>query len=303
MRKLGRAEQTTGSSKSTRRRKANQTSRTGNSRLTNWLAAQSRAARHRLSYVFKLAGVTMAGMAALVVAGLAAFGQLDDAGDVLVDSAQARLANSGYTVRWLDVTGSTHLSVEEIAALIEVEPGLGLADLDLQAAKSRLEAQSWIDSAELFRLWPDRIGVIIRERSAFALWQINEVHHVIDDRGAIIEDAVPANYADLPRLVGAGANTAGPEFLPLLAMHSQLIARTTHVLRIGERRWSLRLNTGTEILLPQNDVASALATLTALHEERGLFDYDAQIIDLRNSGELVMRPWPNRATEQAGRGA
>ena len=48
--------------------------------------------------------------------------------------------------------------------------------------------------------------------------------------------------------------------------------------------------------------ASALATLAALHEERAVLDYDVQFLDFRNDGEMVIRPWPDRAAT-AGRGA
>jgi cell division protein FtsQ len=56
-------------------------------------------------------------------------------------------------------------------------------------------------------------------------------------------------------------------------------------------------------LLPDPDPGGALAVLSAMHAARGVLDYDAQILDLRNDGEMVMRPWPDRAAEAAGRGA
>ena len=77
----------------------------------------------------------------------------------------------------------------------------------------------------------------------------------------------------------------------------------TNAIRVGERRWNLRLQSGGDVLLPEDDPASALALLAAMHEERGVLDYEAQILDLRNAGEMVMRPWPDRAAERAGRGA
>ena len=40
-----------------------------------------------------------------------------------------------------------------------------------------------------------------------------------------------------------------------------------------------------------------------MHQARGVLDYDAQSLDLRNEGEMVMRPWPDRVAEAAGRGA
>ena len=303
MRKLGRAGKTTGASKSNARRTSKIQTRTGFKWLSNWMAAQSRAARHRLSYLFKLLAVTVAGIAGVAIGVLTVFGQLDDVGDMAVANAQARLTQAGYTITWLDVSGSTRLSSDEIAHLIGIEPGMGLSELDLNSAKASLENQSWIESAELVRLWPDRLAIIVEERVPMALWQVNETHHVIDQTGHVIAAANPVEFAELPRIVGAGANEAAVSFLPMLDVYDRLKSKTTHILRIGERRWSLRLSSGTEILLPQSDVASALATLNALDEERGLLEYDAQLIDLRNPGELVMRPWPERAAQQAGRGA
>ncbi|MFW6300089.1 MAG: cell division protein FtsQ, partial [Oceanicaulis sp.] len=65
----------------------------------------------------------------------------------------------------------------------------------------------------------------------------------------------------------------------------------------------LRLTSGGEVMLPEADPAGALATLAALHEERGVLDFDVQFLDFRNDGEMVIRPWPDRAERAAGRGA
>lgn len=272
-------------------------------RAANWAAAQMRAARHRATYAVRLAALVVLFLTALGAATLFALGRMDETGGAILAAASDTLTETGHTVAWLDLSGARRLDPPAVAALIGAEAGTGLAEIDLSAAREILEAQSWVKTAQVFRLWPDRIAVVIEEREPRALWQFEEVHRVIDADGVVIEAADPAEFAALPKVVGAGANEDADLVWSLVSHHPEIAARTTHAIKVGERRWSLRLMNNGEILLPQDDPASALATLAALHEERGVLDYDAQIFDMRNAGELVLRPWPDRVAEAAGRGA
>lgn len=275
----------------------------GGRKLSNWAAAQWRAARYRAGYAFKLiltvCGVLLAGTVLI----LTAFGQIDDVGGMLASRAERELETAGYTLDWLDVAGAERTGVEEVALAVGAAPGRGLSRVDLNAARDAIQSLSWVKSAEVLRLWPDRIAVLIEERQPYAIWQINQTHHVIDPDGYVIDAADPRDFLDLPRVVGEGANREAHAVIALLELHPEIRDRVTNAIRVGERRWNLRLQSGGDVLLPEDDPASALALLAAMHEERGVLDYEAQILDLRNAGEMVMRPWPDRAAERAGRGA
>lgn len=285
------------------RRKSNTSASAGGRKLSNWIAAQWRAARLRASYAMRLIAIIGGVLIAGVLVILTAFGQLDDVGVMVADNAETRLERAGYTLDWLDVSGADKTGVEEIALAVGASPGMGLSRVDLDAARQSVEALSWVKSAQVLRLWPDRIAVIVEEREPFAVWQINQVRHVIGRDGVVIEAANPDEYMTLPQLVGEGAAEHAAEIVQLLALHDEVRNRTTHAVRVGDRRWTLRLASRGDVLLPEDDPASALALLAAMHEERGVLDYDAQVFDLRNGGELVMRPWPDRAAEVTGRGA
>jgi len=272
-------------------------------KLRNQAAAQLRAARYRTSHALRLAGLAVLVLAVSAAALLAAFGRLGDIGAHLAAGFEAQLERAGYTVAWLDVSGAERVSAEEIAAIIGARPGTGLASINPHAAREALEELSWVETAIVLRRWPNRITVIVTEREPFALWQYQRTHHVIDRSGVIVDDADPADFSDLPRVTGAGANLAASAFLDLLARHPDIAAHATHAVRVGERRWSLRLESGGEVLLPETSPATALAALSAMHAERGILEYEAQIIDLRTEGEMVLRPWPDRASQAAGRGA
>lgn len=275
----------------------------GGRKLSNWAAAQWRAARHRAGYAFKLIGAVMGVLVIGTLLILTAFGQLDDVGGLLAGRAERELETAGYTLDWLDVAGAERTGVEEIALAVGAAPGLGLSRVDIKAARDAIQSLSWVKSAEVLRLWPDRIAVLIEERQPYAIWQINQTHHVIDPEGAVIDVADPRDFLELPRVVGEGANREASSVIAILSLHPEIRDRVTNAIRVGERRWNLRLQSGGDVLLPEDDPASALALLAAMHEERGVLDYEAQIFDLRNAGEMVMRPWPDRAAERAGRGA
>ncbi|MCR9130527.1 MAG: FtsQ-type POTRA domain-containing protein [Alphaproteobacteria bacterium] len=256
-----------------------------------------------MAYAARLVMIAAAVVAAGILAVYAAVGRLDEAGGALMASFENRLTRSGYVVQWVDVTGADRLSAEEVAQIIGIAPGAGMAELDLADARAALEAEPWVGQAEIIRLWPDRIVVRVLEREPFALWQRDGEHRVIDRTGVVIEAADPVDFADLPRVTGVGADREASIIVTLLDAYPEIQARTTHALYVGERRWSLRLQSGGEVLLPADNPGGALAMLSAMHQARGVLDYDAQILDLRNDGEMVMRPWPDRVAEAAGRGA
>lgn len=284
-------------------RKTKARPRTGGAKTVNWFAAQLRAARHRVSYALRLGAIATAALFGLIVALYAFTGGLGDAATQIAQGADRQLARSGFTVDWVDVSGANRLSREQVVALVGAEPGASLAGLDLKAARERLEANDWVKSARLHRMWPNRVAVVIEEREPHALWQVDGHHNVIDETGTVIGAADVAAHTDLPRVVGEGANQDASTIVDLLADHPAIAERVSHLIYVGERRWSLRLVSGGEVLLPEGDPKGALALLGRMHADRGVLDYDAQIVDLRNQGEMVLRPWPDRLAEAAGRGA
>ena len=68
----------------------------------------------------------------------------------------------------------------EIARMLGIKIGTPMLYVDVDEARARLEALPWVKSAEVRRVWPDRISVHIVERRPVALWQ-NEGDVVVVD--------------------------------------------------------------------------------------------------------------------------
>ena len=302
VRRAGVRDTTKGRSETDRRQRKSKAPK-GSRKAANWAAAQMRAARHRASYALRLAALCVIMLAGLVFVLAVATGRLGDVAGSMQAELERRFAEAGFTVRWLDVAGAERVGVEEIAGVIGARPGAGMLAFEPERARARLEALSWVERAKVLRLWPDRIAVVIEERTPLALWQHEQVHRVVDRDGQVIEAARPEDFTHLPHVVGAGAATEAAALLALLDQHPEIAERVTHALRIGERRWNLRLRSGGDVLLPEGDAASALTLLSGLQAQRGVLDYDAQLIDLRTEGEMFLRPWADRVRQDEGRGA
>jgi cell division protein FtsQ len=60
-------------------------------------------------------------------------------------------------------------------------------------------------------------------------------------------------------------------------------------LRVGDRRWTLKLSSGIDVLLPDAGVDDALKTLIALESERSLLEREIAAVDLRLADRVSVR--------------
>ena len=67
-----------------------------------------------------------------------------------------------------------------------------------------------------------------------------------------------ANFRQLPLVVGPGAPAAAAALIDALTDRPELQKRVVAAVRVGERRWNLRLNNGADVMLPEgHEVAGA----------------------------------------------
>jgi cell division protein FtsQ len=96
----------------------------------------------------------------------------------------------------------------------------------------------------------------------------------------------------VPVVVGPGAPAAAANLIDALADYPQIMSHMVAAVRVGERRWNLRMNNGADVLLPEGAEAPALAKLKELQSTYTLLDRPLQVIDLRLPDRLVIRPQP-----------
>ena len=104
--------------------------------------------------------------------------------------------------------------------------------------------------------------------------------------------SLPARFAALPLVVGAGGGNHAPEILPTLAQRPKLMAHLEALIRVDDRRWDLRLKDGSLIQLPAVDQDQALMQLEALDLRQHILDLGFERVDLRNPDAMTVRVRP-----------
>jgi cell division protein FtsQ len=225
----------------------------------------------------------------VVVAGLFSGGHVSAALNGAKDYANALMTSAGFTVQTVTLEGRAETAPKEIGRMLGIQVGDPMLYVDVDEARARIEALPWVKSAEVRRVWPDKIVVRIQERRPVALWQMDGAVAVIDASGKPISGEDPVRFAELPLVVGKGAETQVGALLALIATQPNLKLRVKAAVRVGERRWNLRLANGVEVRLPEEGAEAALAELVRLEREDNVLARDIKAIDLRFPDRFIVK--------------
>ena len=203
----------------------------------------------------------------------------------------------GFTVSDIAVEGRETTDPETILAALGAAPGTPILAMSPKRAKQQLESLPWVRSAVIERRLPGTLYVRLVERKPLALWQHGGKIELIDRAGTVIPVARLDRFAKLPLVVGDGAARHAAEFLDMLTSEPDLAARVSAAIRVGDRRWNLRIDNTIDVLLPANEPAGAWAQLARLDRASALLQRDVQSIDIRLPDRLVLRVSPETPKE------
>jgi cell division protein FtsQ len=245
----------------------------------------------RLSYLPRHVGsvATVLLIAASTGYGAVRSGQAWNIIDFFKDIRDMAANAAGFKIATVAIAGEKHLGREEVLAAAGITGRASMLFFDVADARARLLTNPWIGEATVQKLLPDRLVISISEREAFALWQKAGRLSVIAGDGTVLEPYLLRRYADLPLVVGIGAETRAREFLAMLDRRPELRASVRASVLIAERRWNLRLKNGVDVRLPEFDVEQALDQLAALERDAKLLSRDITAIDLRLADRITVR--------------
>ncbi|MCX7362683.1 MAG: FtsQ-type POTRA domain-containing protein [Alphaproteobacteria bacterium] len=191
-----------------------------------------------------------------------------------------------------DVTlrGRDYVEPDDIRAALNVKTGDSLLAIDLQAARKRLEAIDWVESATVERRLPNALFVTLTERRAVAIWQNGNEYTLIDKQGRTVRaKRMPPGAETLLLLGGVAAPDHVGELLLLLAYEPAISRQLRAAVWVGQRRWNLILSNGVEIWLPADDAVAAFHRLAKLDAQHKLLSREFGVVDLRLPDKLYLR--------------
>jgi cell division protein FtsQ len=202
-------------------------------------------------------------------------------GAALHDAGDSIARGFGFGIVQADVRGTRYLSREEILERAGVTPQTSLLLLNAEGVRTALKQDPRVAEATVRKLYPDRLEIAIEEREAFARWQRAGKLNLIARDGTVLERDIGAKAADLPLVVGAGADKGAAALLDLIERFPSIREAVRAGVLVAERRWNLRLKNGIDVRLPEEDPALALERLVQIDRSKQIMSRDLTMIDLR----------------------
>ena len=251
------------------------------------------ASRIALRRLRRFARPALYGLGILCGFGAIAYGiaVVDPAGQArrMLDQVTMIGPDRSMTVQAVIVDGRQNTPLPLIREALGISRGDSMLEFSPEAARQRLEAIPWVATAHVERHLPGTIVLRLEERRPFAIWQNQGRFVIVDREGKTVATDGLDQFGPLPLIVGPGADRAAAQLYDLLAAESAVAERVQAMVRIGERRWNLRLHSGTDVLLPEAAEGAAIKRLAELQQEAKLLDRPLAAIDLRLPDRLVVR--------------
>ena len=198
----------------------------------------------------------------------------------------------GLSIETVDVTGYSETSEIDVLQQLWMTGATTLPALDAEAARQAIEAMPWIEKATVEKEYPNRVRISLVEKKPFALWQRDQGLWIVDRDGREIVPYATTRFTDLPFVVGPGAAREATDILDKMALVPELGMRIKAYVRVGDRRWDLRLDNGVVVRLPELEPIEAAAAVMRLDREEGLLSRDIAAVDMRLSDRIVVKLTP-----------
>lgn len=166
---------------------------------------------------------------------------------------------------------------------------VGFFALDVQAIKTALEADPWVEKVTITRVWPDTLSVAITEEIAIARWGDSAL---LNQFGETFEPYTMEDDLALPLLNGPQGQQR--RVMEQYQTFSQMLFSSglrVRELSLNERgSWSLRLHNGAEVMIGRNEVVERMQRFVSLYD-RHLYSQLDQIetFDLRYNNGISIR--------------
>jgi cell division protein FtsQ len=196
---------------------------------------------------------------------------------------------AGFRITSIALAGQRRLTRDDILTTAGITGRTSLLFLDAGEARTRLKGNPWIADATVLKLYPGRLHIAVTERDAFALWQRDGKVEVIASDGAVVESYAGQHFANLPLVVGVGAETRAKDLLATLNMYPSIRDQLRAAVLVAERRWNVMLKNGIDIQLPATGLDQAFDTLLKLDRDNKILSRDIVAIDLRLADRVTVR--------------
>ncbi len=198
--------------------------------------------------------------------------------------------DAGFRLEELALSGNRIAPQAEVLAALQMPYKGSSLFYSASGARSRLLGLGWIETAEVRRVLPSRLEVVLAERIPFARWENAAGQEIVIDRaGRLLGGDAAGRFKGLPLFAGAGANALAADFEEALEGREALRGRIQRIELIAERFWAVKLGNGLMLKLPRKLTPLVLSRLDSLLASQRISELDLESIDLRLMNRTILQ--------------
>jgi cell division protein FtsQ len=196
---------------------------------------------------------------------------------------------AGFSVQEVYVTGRKETARPELLAALGAKIGDPILFFNAAAARERLIRLGWVEDARIERRLPNRIVVVLKERTPIAIWQRNKKFVLVDRNGEVIGPDGLQHYSHLKIIIGDDAPKHAADLLAMLARDPDMMRRVTHASWVSGRQWNIRIENAIDVRLPAENPEAAWQKLVDMERQYGVLKRDITAVDLRIPDQTTVR--------------
>lgn len=252
---------------------------------------KARAKRKQLRQRVSLGlGVCMMTYLGFAVAGYFGENKLDNAIRNTQNNIYATAATAGFKVQQIYLEGREYANKDAVSKAVGVKTGDPILALSLADMQARLEKIPEVHHARITRELPGALRITLEERIPAVLWQVNGQHYLMDREGHKLDRKKYTMTQTLPVVVGEDAPEHLKELLALLDTAPEMKPDVQAAVRVGQRRWNVKLVNGVVIMLPEQGAEAAWQRFAGLVKNEALLSKAVRQIDMRMDDRVFITP-------------
>lgn len=146
---------------------------------------------------------------------------------------------------------------------------------------------SWVNEVLVVRSLPNILNITIEEFIPFAVWQDENEQFFTDKNGKLVPYENIEGYKYMVILSGKNANNNVSSLFNIFFIDPNLSAKVYSANWVSNRRWDIRLEDGTLVKLPEENIDDAWQILKKLYETQGSM-IGIKMIDLRILNKIYL---------------
>lgn len=240
--------------------------------------------------------IALAGLSLFIVY---RFDPLTPVANYLTAQSHKLLAQIGFRVDDVTVEGRQRTQHDDLLRAVNLRPGTPIFAVNLPIVHARVQDLPWVVEVTVMRRLPNILHITLVEREPFALYRGASELVLIDREGLHITSNHLHHFRHLPVFSGTGADLRAASLLDVLQAYPVVRNRLTAAHWVGGRRWTLQLDHGGQLHLPDHNIKAALTRLMKLERKRRVLAIKNQSIDLRLQDRILLRPRKQRRGRDA----